>query len=69
MLDDRKFYYDVTNKVVEASNAGQRGLPATAFSVRVGPDNPAARHYLSNHNAVRRMLREMTIQNQPQAIP
>ena len=26
MLDDRKFYYDVTNKVAEDPNAGQRGF-------------------------------------------
>ena len=25
MLDDRKFYYDVTNNVAEDANAGQRG--------------------------------------------
>ncbi|HEU5395621.1 MAG TPA: bifunctional alpha,alpha-trehalose-phosphate synthase (UDP-forming)/trehalose-phosphatase, partial [Verrucomicrobiae bacterium] len=36
-----------------------RSLPATAFSVRVGMANTAARYYLSNHTAVRRLLREM----------
>jgi trehalose 6-phosphate synthase/phosphatase len=36
-----------------------RALPPSAFSVRVGLANTAARYYLSNHAAVRRMLREM----------
>jgi trehalose 6-phosphate synthase/phosphatase len=36
-----------------------RALPPSAFSVRVGLANTAARYYLSNHTAVRRMLREM----------
>jgi trehalose 6-phosphate synthase/phosphatase len=44
-----------------------RVLPATAFSVRVGLANTAARYYLSNHTAVRRMLRELTTQTQPLA--
>jgi trehalose 6-phosphate synthase/phosphatase len=39
-------------------------LPASAFSVRVGMANTSARYYLTNHTAVRRLLREMT---QPQA--
>jgi trehalose 6-phosphate synthase/phosphatase len=41
-------------------------LPPTAFSVRVGLANTAARYYLSSHTAVRRMLREMAAPNQPQ---
>jgi len=41
-----------------------RALPPSAFSVRVGLANTAARYYLSNHTAVRRMLREMASQNQ-----
>jgi trehalose 6-phosphate synthase/phosphatase len=36
-----------------------RALPLTAFSVRVGVANTAARFYLGNHTAVRRMLREL----------
>ncbi|MGH7989058.1 MAG: hypothetical protein ACREDS_02535 [Limisphaerales bacterium] len=40
-----------------------RVLPSTAYSVRVGLANTAAHDYLSNHTVVRRMLREMTIQN------
>jgi trehalose 6-phosphate synthase/phosphatase len=36
-----------------------RALPPTAFSVRVGVANTAARFYLGNHTAVRRMLREL----------
>jgi len=36
-----------------------RALPATAFSVRVGLAQTAARYYLSNHTAVRRLLREL----------
>jgi trehalose 6-phosphate synthase/phosphatase len=36
-----------------------RALPATAYSVRVGVANTAARYYLGNHIAVRRMLREL----------
>ena len=36
-----------------------RALPPTAFSVRVGVANTAARYYLGNHTAVRRMLREL----------
>jgi trehalose 6-phosphate synthase/phosphatase len=36
-----------------------RALPTTAFSVRVGVANTAARFYLGNHTAVRRMLREL----------
>ena len=36
-----------------------RALPPDAFSVRVGVANTAARFYLGNHTAVRRMLREM----------
>jgi trehalose 6-phosphate synthase/phosphatase len=39
-----------------------RALPPTAHSVRVGLANTAARYYLGNHNAVRRVLREL---NQP----
>ena len=34
-----------------------RALPESAFSVRVGVENTAARYYLSNHVAVRRVLR------------
>ena len=37
-----------------------RALPAAAFSVRVGVANTAARFYLGNHTAVRRMLRELS---------
>jgi trehalose 6-phosphate synthase/phosphatase len=36
-----------------------RALPATAYSVRVGLANTAARYYLGNHTAVRRVLREL----------
>jgi trehalose 6-phosphate synthase/phosphatase len=36
-----------------------RALPPNAFSVRVGVANTAARFYLGNHTAVRRMLREL----------
>jgi len=36
-----------------------RALPATTFSVRVGLANTAARYYLPNHGAVRRVLREL----------
>ncbi len=37
-----------------------RALPQTAYSVRVGLANTAARYYLSNHTAVRRVLRELS---------
>ena len=37
-----------------------RALPPTAYSVRVGVANTAARFYLGNHTAVRRMLRELS---------
>jgi trehalose 6-phosphate synthase/phosphatase len=37
-----------------------RALPPTAFSVRVGVGNTAARYYLGNHTAVRRVLRELS---------
>ncbi len=37
-----------------------RALPPSAFSVRVGLANTAARYYLSNHTAVRRVLREVS---------
>jgi len=40
-----------------------RTLPPTAFSVRVGVANTAARYYLTNHTAVRRMLRELSQPN------
>jgi len=36
-----------------------RALPASAFSVRVGVENTAARYFLGNPGAVRRVLREM----------
>ena len=36
-----------------------RALPATAVSVRIGVANTAARYYLVNPAAVRRMLREL----------
>jgi trehalose 6-phosphate synthase/phosphatase len=36
-----------------------RALPPAAFSVRVGVGNTAARYYLGNHTAVRRVLREL----------
>ncbi len=38
-----------------------RALPASAFSVRVGLANTAARYYLPGHNAVRRVLRELRV--------
>jgi trehalose-6-phosphatase len=37
-----------------------RALPPTAYSVRVGLANTAARYYLNNHTAVRRVLRELS---------
>ena len=37
-----------------------RVLPPTAFSARVGVANTVARFYLGNHNAVRRMLYELS---------
>jgi trehalose 6-phosphate synthase/phosphatase len=37
-----------------------RALPTTAYSVRVGLANTAARYYVSNHTAVRRVLRELS---------
>jgi trehalose 6-phosphate synthase/phosphatase len=40
-----------------------RTLPATAFSVRVGLANTAARYYLSTHTVVRRVLRELSAAN------
>ena len=44
MLDDRKFYYDVTNRVAEDPNAGQRGLggfgPGRRRNVGAGRWNP-----------------------------
>jgi trehalose 6-phosphate synthase/phosphatase len=45
-----------------------RALPPNAFSVRVGLANTAARYYLSNHTAVRKLLRELAAQNQLQPI-
>ncbi len=36
-----------------------RALPETAYSVRVGLAQTAARYYLSSHTAVRRLLREL----------
>ncbi len=36
-----------------------RALPPTAYSVRVGLADTVARYYLSNHTAVRRVLREL----------
>ena len=36
-----------------------RALPPTAYSVRVGVANTAARFYLPNHTAVRRTLRDL----------
>ncbi|HOX56762.1 MAG TPA: bifunctional alpha,alpha-trehalose-phosphate synthase (UDP-forming)/trehalose-phosphatase [Candidatus Paceibacterota bacterium] len=41
-----------------------RALPETAFSVRVGLANTAARYYLSTHTAVRRVLREVSLASQ-----
>jgi trehalose 6-phosphate synthase/phosphatase len=38
-----------------------RALPPTAHSVRVGLANTAARFYLGNHTAVRRVLRELSL--------
>ena len=47
MLDDRKFYYDVTNQVAEDPNAGQRGSggfgPGRRRNVGAGRWNPSAR--------------------------
>jgi len=44
MLDDRKFYYDVTNRVAEDPNAGQRGFggfgPGRRRNVGPGRWNP-----------------------------
>jgi trehalose 6-phosphate synthase/phosphatase len=37
-----------------------RALPPDTFSVRVGVANTAARYYLANHTAVRRILRELS---------
>jgi len=37
-----------------------RALPPTAYSVRVGLANTAARYYLINHTGVRRVLRELS---------
>jgi trehalose 6-phosphate synthase/phosphatase len=37
-----------------------RALPPAAYSVRVGLANTAARYYLTNHTAVRRMLHELS---------
>ena len=37
MLDDRKFYYDVTNKVAEDPNAAQRGFGGFPGRRNVGP--------------------------------
>jgi trehalose 6-phosphate synthase/phosphatase len=37
-----------------------RALPPTAYSVRVGLANTAARYFLGNHTAVRRLLRELS---------
>jgi trehalose 6-phosphate synthase/phosphatase len=37
-----------------------RALPPAAFSVRVGAGNTAARYFLANHMAVRRVLRELS---------
>jgi trehalose 6-phosphate synthase/phosphatase len=44
-----------------------RSLPSNAMSVRVGMANTAARFYLGNHTAVRRLLRELV--NSPAAAP
>jgi len=45
-----------------------RALPPSAFSVRVGMANTSARYYLTNHTAVRRLLREMIAQAEVPAI-
>jgi trehalose 6-phosphate synthase/phosphatase len=37
-----------------------RALPSSAYSVRVGLANTTARYYVSNHTAVRRVLRELS---------
>ena len=37
-----------------------RVLPPTAYSIRVGLANTTARYFLSNHTAVRRLLRELS---------
>jgi len=42
-----------------------RALPPTAFSVRVGLAKTAARYYLANHTAARRLLRELAAQASP----
>lgn len=44
-----------------------KNLPANAYSVRIGVANTAARYYLSNHTAVRRILRELV--NQANGVP
>jgi len=49
-----------------------RALPPAAYSVRVGLANTAARYYLNNHTAVRRVLRELsdwTREREPAAPP
>jgi len=37
-----------------------RALPSAAYSIRVGLANTAARYFLSNHTAVRKLLRELS---------
>jgi len=36
-----------------------RALPPTAYSVRIGVENTAARYYLSSHTSVRKLLRDL----------
>jgi trehalose 6-phosphate synthase/phosphatase len=38
-----------------------RSLPPTAFSIRVGMEQTQAKYHLPNHNAVRRLLRELLV--------
>ncbi len=46
-----------------------RALPETALSVRVGLAQTAARYYLTNHTAVRRLLRELLDASGPKGSP
>ena len=43
-----------------------KALPPSAYSVRVGLANTAARYYLTSHLAVRRLLKEFEIGKPPQ---
>ena len=41
-----------------------RSLPPTAFSIRVGMEQTQAKYHLPNHNAVRRLLRELLVRGE-----